>query len=725
MWFSCLFSGVDEAWTEDAVMRDRAMCWGGPARWAAWLGLALVLAGCVERPAETPMGAPPDGAGADGERRIAAFGTWASPIGAARLAEAAISLSDLQVFDGVPYWRESRPQEGGRNAVVTRAAGASARELTGSAFNVRSRVHEYGGAAYLRVDDTLIFSQFADQRLYLQRGDGAPVALTPAGYQYADCVRHPLAHQILCVREDHTDATVAENGEERNELVVIDLPAADVAPSGESAGQVLVTGWDFVAYPRVSPDGRQLAWLAWDHPHMPWDTAYLYVGTLGPDGVDDAVRIAGSEDAEAALEPQWDADGTLYFINDASGWWNLYRWRDGAVSAVAPMAREFGGPLWSLGASSYALTGEGRALVRTSLAAVDELGVVDLESGAYARLDLPFVYFGAVRLLDADTAVVIASPMDDSAAVVTVALVDGAFEVLHRPVAVDVAQAFIPAAESIEFPTAPGPDGEQRTAQAFFYPPTHPGFAGPSGALPPLLVLVHGGPTAAARPTYSLARMFWTSRGFAVVDVNYGGSTTFGRDFRRRLNGHWGIVDVQDAIAAVDDLVEAGRVDPAQLAIRGGSAGGFTVLAALAFTDRFIAGANYFGVSDIEAIAATSHKFERLYDVSLVGPPDPELYRARSPLFHLDGFNAPLITFQGSDDLIVPPEQSRMIVEALRERGIPSAYLEFEGEQHGFRQAANIIRAAEAELYFYGRVFGFTPADNIAPVEITPRVGPR
>lgn len=707
------------------VMHERTRCSDRSAWLLGTCGLALVLMGCGETPPVTVDEDAIDRTGAEGDVRVAAFGAWESPIGAARLAEAAIGLSDLQVFDRTPYWRESRPQDAGRNVVVTRASGAAAQELTGSAFNVRSRVHEYGGASYLRIDDSLIFSHFADQRLYLQAGDETPAALTPAGYQYADCVRHPLARQILCIREDHTDETVAENGEERNEIVLIDLPAAGEVPDGDSAGRVLVTGWDFVAYPRVSPDGTQLAWLAWDHPHMPWDTAYLYVGSLDADGVDNAARVAGLEDAESALEPQWDVDGTLYFINDASGWWNLYRWRDGAVSAVAPMAREFGGPLWALGASTYALTGDGRALVRTSLAAVDELGVLDLESGAYRALDLPFVYFGGVRLLDAETAVVIASPADDSAAVVTVALADGTFEVLHRPVAVDVPAAFIPVAESIEFPTAPGPDGEARIAQAFFYPPTNPEFAGPPGARPPLLVLVHGGPTAVARPTYSLARMFWTSRGFAVVDVNYGGSTTFGREFRRRLNGNWGIVDVEDAIAAVDFLVEAGRVDPEQLAIRGGSAGGFTVLAALAFTDRFIAGANYFGVSDIEAIAATSHKFERLYDVSLVGPPDPELYRARSPLFHLDGFNAPLITFQGSEDLIVPPEQSRMIVEALRERGIPSAYIEFEGEQHGFRQAANIIRAAEAELYFYGQVFGFTPADDIPPVEITPRVGPR
>jgi dipeptidyl aminopeptidase/acylaminoacyl peptidase len=693
------------------------------------LAAAFVLQGC-----SSPISVPPPDAATEPPARAAApvgvrtapFGAWESPVGAELLAATSIGMTDLQVFDGRAYWRETRPQEGGRNVIVTRDAGGPAIELTDPRYNARSRVHEYGGASFLLTGDVLIFSNFADQRIYAQHPGAEPVPLTPPGYQYADCRKHLLAAELICVREDHTPGTRKANGEERNEIVAIELPSSwgpGAAPDG-TPGRVLVTGSDFVAYPRISPDGRQLAWLSWDHPEMPWDTARLYVADLdelASAGPGAAILLGGGPD-EAALEPQWDADGSLYFINDPDGWWNLYRWQDHRVEAIAPMRREFGGPLWLHGASTYALTGDGRAVVRTSLAAVDALGVLDLATGKLQVLDLPYVSFSWIRLLDASTAVAIANPGHDEGAVIKIDLAAGSHEVLHRPVASGVPADFVPAAEAIEFPTAPGLDGASRTAHAFFYPPTHPGFRGPGGEKPPLLVLIHGGPTSVARPVYSVARMYWTSRGFAVVDVNYGGSTTFGREYRQRLTGQWGVVDVQDAVAAVDYLAATGRVDGDRVAIRGGSAGGFTALSALAFTDRFKAGANYFGVSDIQSLAADSHKFERSYDVSLIGPMDEALYRSRSPLYHLEGFSAPLITFQGAEDRVVPPSQSRMIVTALRERGIPTAYIEFEGEQHGLRRAENITRAAEAELYFYGRVFGFTPAGELKPVELVPEL---
>jgi dipeptidyl aminopeptidase/acylaminoacyl peptidase len=692
------------------------------------LAAAFMLQGCSSPASLPPTAAtePPARAEAQVSVQTAPFGAWESPAGAELLAAASISMTDLQVFDGRAYWRETRPREGGRNVIVTRETDGPGLELTDARYNVRSRVHEYGGASFLLVGDVLIFSNFADQRIYAQHPGKEPVPLTPPGYQYADCRRHPVAAELICVREDHTPGTRQANGEERNEIVAIALPSSWSAGEdpGGSPGRVLVTGSDFVAYPRISPDGRQLAWLSWDHPEMPWDTARLYVAdldALSNTGLGAATLLGGGPD-EAALEPQWDADGSLYFINDPDGWWNLYRWRDHRVQAIAPMTREFGGPLWLHGASTYALTGDGRAVVRTSLAAVDELGVLDLATGELQVLDLPYVSFSWVRLLDANTAVAIAHPGHDEGAVIRIDLATGRHDVLHRPVAAGIPADFVPTAEAIEFPTAPGPDGESRTAHAFFYPPTHPGFRGPEGEKPPLLVLIHGGPTSVARPVYSVSRMYWTSRGFAVVDVNYGGSTTFGREYRQRLNGQWGVVDVQDAVAAVDYLAATGRVDPHRVAIRGGSAGGFTALSALAFTDRFKAGANYFGISDIQSLAADSHKFERNYDVSLIGPMDEALYRSRSPLYHLEGFSAPLITFQGAEDRVVPPSQSRMIVAALRERGIPTAYIEFEGEQHGLRRAENIIRAAEAELYFYGRVFGFTPAGEMQPVELIPEL---
>ena len=671
----------------------------GPLATAA----ALATFGMGHAAAAAPMTAP--------------YGSWASPIDAARLARASIGLSDLQVHDGAVYWRESRPDEGGRQVIMRLRPDGVAQQLTPADFNVRTRVHEYGGASYVVLDDGIVFSHFADQRLYLQRGDAAPFAITPPGYRYADCTRHPLAARLVCVREDHTGPTLAANGEERNEIVAVDLPAGMDADTEPHAGHVLVGGSDFVAYPRLSPDGRRLAWLWWNHPEMPWDAARLSVADLDGESAG-APAVVGGGDDRSALEPQWSADGRLFFIDDPAGWWNLFALDQGAARPVAPMAREFGGPLWTHGASSYALTGDGRAVVRSSLAGTYQLGVLALDSGQLRVLDLPYVAFGDVRLIDAGHAVAIAFSAHQEPALIRVDLADGSHRVLHRASEAGLDPAYIAPAEPIEFATTPGPNGQARTAHAFYYPPTNARHAGPAGALPPLLVTVHGGPTAVANPGFSLARQYWTSRGFALVDVNYGGSTTFGRAYRQRLNGQWGVVDLQDAVAAVDHLIAAGRVDPQRIAIRGGSAGGYTVLAALAFTDRFNVGANYYGVSDIKALAATSHKFERNYDVSLVGPPDSALYRERSPLYHLERFSEPLITFQGAEDRIVTADQSRSIFEALKAAGVPTAYLEYEGEQHGFRRAENIIRSYEAELFFYGRVLGFTPAETLPAVEI-------
>lgn len=675
----------------------------GTGRIASLLALAVAMsAGC----------AAGDGPGGDAQPVPAPWGSWASPLGAARLASASVAMSDLKAAGGRLWWRESRPDQGGRQVLMVRAADGGIDEFGPDGAYVRTRVHEYGGASYAPLAAGVVYSHFPDQRLYRAAAGAGPAPLTAPGYRFADCVPDPRRARLLCVREDHTGATLAAHGEERNEIVAVPLDG-----DGSAAGTVLVTGSDFVAYPRPSPDGRWLAWVAWNHPDMPWDASTLHLAELREDGIGPARVIAGGR-GRAVTEPQWDGDGSLYFVDDPDGWWNLYRWRDGEIAAVAPMAREFGGPLWSHGASSYALTGDGRAVVRTSLAGIDRLGLLDLRDGSLRDFELPFVAFGDVVLLDAGTAATFAGAVDRETALIAVDLATGSHRVLHSPVETGLPVALFSRAQAIEFPTRPAPDGSARTAHAFFYPPTNPDFAGPDGTLPPLIVTVHGGPTAVAKASLSLNRQFWTSRGFALVDVNYGGSTTFGRAYRERLNGQWGVVDVADALAAVDHLVASGRVDPARVAIRGGSAGGFTVLSALAFGDRFTAGANWFGVSDIKALAATSHKFERNYDVALVGPPDEALYRARSPLFHLDGFGEPLITLQGSEDRIVPPEQSRAIVAALRERGVPVAYLEFEGEQHGFRQAANIIRAHEAELYFYGRVFGFTPAGDLQPVPI-------
>lgn len=707
----------------------------------------------------------------------APYGTWRSPIGAADLAQSAISLDDVQVVDGVPYWIESRPAERGRQVIVTPAepigaagirsarAGASARPLesvgvierTPSGFNARTRVHEYGGRPYtIRRDGTIFFSHFADQRVYAQAADAAPFPLTPPGYRYADFALDPSGARLFCVREDHSGA-----GEPKNAIVALAVPssssaktsgppvqqtfgsapsAADAvgaaagatpgtaeaaaeiavgvaaamgataaapaaaamgAASSPAAGTILYGDSDFVAFPRVSPEGRRLAWISWNHPNMPWDATTLHVAELTGEGVERTQQVAGGP-GESVLEPRWDADGTLYFLSDRSGWWNLYRCRDGRIEAVTSLEAEIGGPLWTLGESSYALLGDGRAVVRCTRNARDRLGVVEVD-GTLRFLDLPFVALSSIEALDASTVIAVAAAATTEPAVVIVDIATGGHRVLRAPGTLRVDPSYISVAEPIEYPTVGG-----RTAHAFYYPPVNPEFLPLEGERPPLVVKTHGGPTGHSGSQLNLGTQFWTTRGFAVLDVNYGGSTGYGRAYRERLDGNWGIVDVADVVAGVQHLVATGRADGARTAIRGGSAGGFTVLAALAFHDVFRAGADYYGVSDLEALARDTHKFESRYLDRLVAPlpAGKAIYEARAPIRHLESFHAPLIVFQGAEDAVVPPSQSRAIVAALERKGVPVVYMELEGEQHGFRKAESIVSTLEAELAFYGRVFG-------------------
>jgi dipeptidyl aminopeptidase/acylaminoacyl peptidase len=554
------------------------------------------------------------------------------------------------------------------------------------------------------VGDTVYYSQFSDQRLYRITPGGVPEALTPEGYRYAECT--PLcANQgpvcaLICVREDHTDPQRV-----RNALVSVPLPQG-------GAGVVLYADSDFVAYPRVSPDGRQLAFIAWHHPNMPWDATELKVAELGT-GPLAPFTVAGG--GESVLEPQWDTDGTLYFISDRSGFWNLYGWRHATVQAIWPRAAEFAGPLWQLGQANYALLGDGRALARYGEGGLDHLALIDLRHGTGRTLDLPYVEYSQLARVDAQQVAMIAESAGAPESILQINVNSGQWQTLRQAGAALLEPAAVSVAQPIEFPSANG-----RVAHAFYYAPFNPAFRGPADELPPLLTLVHGGPTGQASPAYSAAVQYWTSRGFAVVDVNYGGSSGFGRAYRRALEGNWGIVDVEDVIAAARYLSRSGRVDPLRTAIRGGSAGGFTVLLALSTSDVFRTGADYYGVSDMAALARDTHKFESRYLDSLIGalPGAQAIYDSRSPLHHLDGFKTPLIVFQGADDHVVPPNQSELIVQALRARQVPVAYLLYPGEGHGFRKPANIIRSLQSELSFYGQVFGFAPADQLPPLAI-------
>ena len=639
----------------------------------------------------------------------APYGSWRSPITADLLVEKVVRLGSVSTAGDDVYWVEGRPSEGGRQQLVRRGAGGAVADVLPDGFAARTLVHEYGGRSYVvGADGTVCFSNFADQRLYrLAPGGGAPVALTeepaPAlSVRFADPVLSPDGAWLVCVRERHLGATAVE--------VVNDVVA--IPTDGSAAPHVLAEGHDFFSAPRLSPDGRSLCWLSWDHPNMPWDGTVLSVAPFAGGRVTGAVREVAGGPSESVSQPRWAPDGTLVFASDRTGWWNLY---DGEGTALCPADAEFSGPDWVFGQSSFAFLADGRLVAVRSERKIDRLGLV--HGGGFEELaGLPFTSVASLAVVGAGSSVVaIAASPVRGPAVVRIDVADGSVEVLRASRETAVDEEYLSVPEAVEFPTEGG-----RTAHAFFYPPRNADFVAPEGERPPLIVMSHGGPTGATDPVLDLGQQFWTSRGFAVVDVNYGGSTGYGRAYRDRLQGAWGIVDVDDCVNAARWLADEGRVDGDRMVIRGGSAGGYTTLAALTFRDVFAGGASHFGVADAAALAADTHKFESRYLDGLIGPyPEAaDVYAERSPIHHTDRLDRPMILFQGLEDKVVPPEQAEMMAEALRAKGIPFAYVAFEGEQHGFRQAATIKRVAEAELWFYGRVLGFGPGDEIEPVRL-------
>ncbi len=644
---------------------------------------------------------------------VAEFGSWTSPFTAESLVADAVSLAGPRIAaDGTVLWLETRPKQG-HTVLVGDGVDRSPAPLS-----VRTRVHEYGGGAYTVVGTDVYASNFADGALYRLTPGADPVRYHQVdGLRYADGAHDARRDRLILVREDHRG-----DGEAVNTLVALDL-----AGGKES---VLVAGADFYAAPKVSPDGTRLAWLSWNHPRMPWDGTELWVAQFGPDGTLGRAHLVAGGLTESIAQPEWAPDGSLVFVSDRTGWWNLYRMPaaalpadqtggespDGAVEPVAllPMEAEFAEPAWIFGRANYAILADGRILASYSRNGDAHLLLLDPVTGAPRRVRTRYTEIDEVHAGDG-FAVFLGGTPTEAQSLVRLDLSTMDSTVLRHSSQPPEDPAFLSIARPIEFPTENG-----LTAFAFFYPPTNPDFVGPADELPPLLVFSHGGPTAASTSTLRPIIQFWTSRGFGVVDVNYGGSTGYGREYRQRLTGTWGVVDVDDCVNAARYLVGEGLADPERLAIRGGSAGGYTTLCALAFRDYFKAGASYFGVGDAEALARDTHKFEARYMDSLIGPyPEAaDLYRERSPIHHTDRLSSALIIFQGLDDKVVPPNQSQSMYEAVKARGLPVAYLPFEGEGHGFRQAATIIRAAEAELAFYGTVFGFTPADKIDPVQI-------
>ncbi len=636
--------------------------------------------------------------------KIAPYGSWKSPITSELIVSDMIGFDQLALDGETVYWIESRPAEGGRSVIVRQDPDGITTDLNPAPFNARSRVHEMGGGAMAVANGVVFFSNFADQRLYRIDPGAAPRALTAdTGHRFADAVVDRDRGRLVTVLEDH-----GGNDREPDNLL-----ASLSVEDGENL-MVLASGNDFYSSPRLSPDGRRLAYLTWNHPNRPWDGTELWVLELNPDGSPGQARQVAGGVEESVFQPQWSPDGELYFVSDRSGWWNLYRERDGIIQPLVAMDAEFGLPQWVCGMSTYGFESARRLICAYKAQGCWRLAALDTASLALETLDIPYTEIEAVRAAPGQVVFLGASSAQFTA-VVRLYLKTQEITELRQASRLCIDPAYLSMAEPVTFPTTDG-----REAHGFYYPPRNRDFQAPDRERPPLIVKSHGGPTGSADSRLNLGIQYWSSRGFAVLDVNYGGSTGYGRAYRERLDGQWGVVDVDDCVNGALYLVKLGEVDRERLIIRGGSAGGYTTLAALTFRDVFKAGASHYGVSDLEALAQDTHKFESRYLDRLIGPyPERrDVYLRRSPIHHVEKLSCPVIFFQGLEDRIVPPNQSQAMADALRAKGLAVAYLPFEGEQHGFRQGENIRRALDGELYFYSRVFGFELAEYVDPVSI-------
>ncbi len=624
--------------------------------------------------------------------QTAEYGFWKSPITSDLIVQEAVRLAAPRLDGGDVYWIEGRPAERGRCVLVrSRASASGPVDLTPAPFNVRSLVHEYGGGAYVVRENSVFFSNYDDQRLYLISNGQAPAPITPeSSFRYADAAVSPSGDILIAVREDHTQPGT----EPTNTIVAIRLDSPDEQI-------VLVSGSDFYSNPRLSSDGKYLSWMSWNHPNMPWESTELWTAEMeaGP-ALANFRKVAGGK-RESIYQPEWSPDGTLYFVSDRNNWWNLYRLVEDTIEPLVEMDAEFGLPQWAFDIPTYDFASSGCIVCTYTRQGRSNLATIDTATRKLENIQVPYTSISNLRA-DGDRVVFEAGSPTQPHSIVELDIPTTGIKTIRRAFAIESEiEKYYSVPEAIEFDTE-----NNQTAHAFFYPPTNPDFEAPADERPPLIVECHGGPTGSTSSTLDLRTQYWTSRGFAVLDVNYGGSTGYGRAYRERLFGQWGVVDVDDCVNGAQSLVRRGRVDGERLIIKGGSAGGYTTLAALTFRDVFRAGASHYGVSDLEALALETHKFESRYLDSVVGPyPErKDIYLERSPIHHVDSLSAPVIFFQGSEDKVVPPSQAEQMLAALREKGVSASYVLFEGEQHGFRAADNIKHALDAELFFYAMV---------------------
>jgi dipeptidyl aminopeptidase/acylaminoacyl peptidase len=626
------------------------------------------------------------------EKKTSPFGSWKSPITSDLIVSGTIGLGEIALCGEDVYWIESRPAEAGRTVIVRRTSDGKITDCTPSPFNVRTRVHEYGGGAFLIAEEAIYFSNFADNRIYRQAGNSSPEALTTESkMRYADGAMDARRKRLLYVREDHTTS----DHDCINTIVSVDVATG--------ANTILVEGADFYSSPRLSHDGKHFVWLAWNHPNLPWDGTELWLAEIADDGsLVNAKMVAGGANV-AIVQPEWSPDDVLYFVSDHTGWWNLYRLVDGEMEALCEMTAEFGAPQWVFNMSLYAFASATQIICTYNEQGNWKLASLDTAAKKLAPIATPYADIRNLRV-DKNQAFFCGGSPTQMDTIVSLNLATQELTSLRRSSELEIDKDYLSIAEAIEFPTEKG-----LTAHAFYYAPKNKDYCAPTDEKPPLIVISHGGPTGATSSTLNLRVQYWTSRGIAVVDVNYGGSTGYGRAYRERLNGNWGVVDVDDCANAAHFLVAQGNADERRLIIRGGSAGGYTTLAALTFRDIFKAGASYYGICDLEALEQDCHKFESRYNSSLIAPyPEAStLYKERSPIHHTHLLSCPIILFQGLDDKVVPPNQAEMMLAAMQEKKLPVAYISFEGEGHGFRKAENIKRSLDTELFFYAKVFKF------------------